>query len=160
MKPPAFQFYPDDFIGGTVMLTAEETGAYMRLLCFQWGNGRIPERKDLVDRIAGCEVSKDVMEKFPKGKNARMEEERVKQAKFRKERAQSGAKGAEKRWHSSANGSANGSAIEQPMAKNGSPSPSPSPSPIDEPKRHQSLGKDEPLCSKERAAIAPKEVLE
>jgi uncharacterized protein YdaU (DUF1376 family) len=34
-KPPAFQFYADDFLGGTIDLTTEEVGAYIRLLCFQ-----------------------------------------------------------------------------------------------------------------------------
>lgn len=73
MKPPAFQFYVDDFIGGTCDMTAEDVGAYIRLLCFQWGRGSIPEEKAKLDRIAGCEVSADVLAKFPDGKNHRME---------------------------------------------------------------------------------------
>ncbi len=77
--PPAFQFYADDFVAGTVCFTAEEVGAYIRLLCFQWGNGSIPVRADQVDRIAGCPVSAEVLAKFPSGKNPRMESERLKQ---------------------------------------------------------------------------------
>ena len=38
-KPPAFLFYPDNWIGGTDGLTFEEQGIYLRLLCFQWNNG-------------------------------------------------------------------------------------------------------------------------
>jgi uncharacterized protein YdaU (DUF1376 family) len=38
-KPPAFLFYPDNWVGGTSGLTFEEQGIYLRLLCFQWNNG-------------------------------------------------------------------------------------------------------------------------
>ncbi len=113
MKAPAFQFYADDFIGGTVCFTAEDVGAYMRLLCFQWGNGALPAKKELLDRIAGCVVSDDVMAKFPEGKNPRMERERLKQAAYRAERSESGKKGAKSKW---ANGSANGSAYSNSIA--------------------------------------------
>jgi len=34
VKPPAFQFYPDDFIGGTCDLSAKEVGAYIRYFAF------------------------------------------------------------------------------------------------------------------------------
>ena len=147
MKAPAFQFYADDFIGGTVMLTAEDVGAYMRLLCFQWGHGSLPERKALVDRIAGCEVSNEVMSKFPCGKNARMEIERQKQEAFRANRSESGKAGADKRWHS------HSTAIVLPlangMANDSSPSPSPSPSPLPTPTPFQP--EDSPP-----AALSPK----
>lgn len=33
---PSFQFYPSDFICGTMLLSAEATGAYMRILCVLW----------------------------------------------------------------------------------------------------------------------------
>ena len=90
MKPPAFQFYPDDFIGGTVGLTTVQVGAYIRLLCYQWGSGKIPTQKDAVNRIAGCLVSRDVLSKFPKGRNKRLELERKKQAEYREKQRQSG----------------------------------------------------------------------
>lgn len=139
MKPPAFQFYPDDFIGGTCDLTQAEVGAYIRLLCYQWGRGSVPEDTEKLARIAGGPVSDDVRAKFPGGVNERLEGERRKQAEYREERSRSGAMGANRRWHShgtansSANGLANGSANQQPMANgmanDGSPSPSPSPTP-------------------------------
>lgn len=34
-KSPAFQFYAQDFLVGTAMLSAEETGAYIRLIMNQ-----------------------------------------------------------------------------------------------------------------------------
>ena len=90
MKPPAFQFYPDDFIGGTVALTTVDVGAYMRLLCYQWGNGKIPIEKSAVDRVAGCPVSDEVMAKFPNRRNKRLESERKKQADYREKQRQNG----------------------------------------------------------------------
>ncbi len=73
-KPPAFQFYPDDFIGGTCDLSAVDVGAYIRLLCYQWNRGSIPvEETGRLERIAGTPVSHDVLAKFPGGKNQRLE---------------------------------------------------------------------------------------
>jgi len=117
MKPPAFQFYADDFLGGTVDLSAEDVGAYIRLLCYQWGRGSIPSSIDVINRVAGCEVSREVLAKFPEGKNRRMEAERAKQAEYRDKQA----KNASKRWVGNANAYANA------MPNGCSPSPSPSP---------------------------------
>ena len=89
-RSPAFQFYPDDFVGGTVALTSEATGAYILLLCYQWGNGKIPSEKTAVDRIAGCTVTDDVLAKFPNGKNKRLEQERKKQSEYREKQRLNG----------------------------------------------------------------------
>ena len=138
-KSPAFQFYPDDFIGGTVDLSAEDVGAYIRLLCYQWGRGTIPETKAAIDRIAGCVVGKEVMAKFPNGSNPKLEKVRLALIDFRNKKAESGKAGAEKRWHS--HSTPNGTPMISPMA-NGmandsspvscllSPTPIPNPSPI------------------------------
>lgn len=136
MKAPAFQFYPDDFIGGTVMFTAEEVGAYMRLLCFQWGNGSIPDRKDLIDRIAGCSVSQDVLDKFVDGKQPRLEIVRTKMLDFKEACSQAGKKGGgrpplpeDKRL---VKGTFTGPLADLSVSNKGqinSPSPSPTPSP-------------------------------
>lgn len=64
-------------------MSAEDVGAYIRLLCYQWGRGAIPASKAAVDRVAGCDVSSEVLAKFPDGKNHRMERERVKQDEWR-----------------------------------------------------------------------------
>ena len=128
-KPPAFQFYADDFIGGTVDLTALETGAYIRLLCFQWGHGRIPATTEGINRVAGCEVSEAVLSKFKDGKNARLEQERRKQAEYRKKQAEYGKKGGRP-----TKGELKGSlSIEKGSQTSPSPSPSPSPIPIPTP---------------------------
>jgi uncharacterized protein YdaU (DUF1376 family) len=52
---PAFQFYPSDFLGGTMMLTDAECGIYIKLLCSLWIN------KNLLpfcyDKLARCAMA-------------------------------------------------------------------------------------------------------
>jgi len=104
---PAFQFYPQDFLVGTAMLSAEETGAYIRLLCYQWTNDGLPNDKAILARIAGCDGNAiaSVWDKFGicqdgKLRNARLESIRVKQNEYRaKQKANS-----EKRWKNEENG--------------------------------------------------------
>jgi len=132
MKPPAFQFYADDFLAGTFSMSNEERGLYITLLCRQWTQGYVTkeEMARLSTGMAQPLVS-HVLAKFRETEsgvfqNARMESERDKQAQFRANRSESGKAGADKRWHS------HSTAIAQPMAntmaKHSSPSPSPSPS--------------------------------
>jgi uncharacterized protein YdaU (DUF1376 family) len=52
-RSPAFQFYADDFIAGTADMSAEEVGAFIRLLCHQWSKGSIPADEERSGRIAG-----------------------------------------------------------------------------------------------------------
>jgi uncharacterized protein YdaU (DUF1376 family) len=40
-KDPAFLFYPNDWIGGTMGMTFEEKGAYMELLMLQFNRGHM-----------------------------------------------------------------------------------------------------------------------
>ena len=44
MKPPAFQFYPKDWLGSrrVSLLPIEAEGAYIRALCYCWDYGSIP----------------------------------------------------------------------------------------------------------------------
>jgi len=103
---PAFQFYPQDFLVGTAMLSAEETGAYIRLLCYQWTNDGLPNDKVILARIAGCDGNAvgSIWDKFGichdgKLRNARLESIRVKQNEYRaKQKANS-----EKRWKNEEN---------------------------------------------------------
>ena len=137
MKPPAFQFYADDFLGGTITMSHAERGLYIQALCLQWTQGAI-EREDL-EALAGAVPVAKVAAKFAVGedgklRNARMESEREKQSEYRAKQSGNGKAGAVKRWH----GGANGDAIATPMAngmanawpEHSSPSPSPSPSPV------------------------------
>lgn len=138
MKPPAFQFYADDFLAGTADMSNEEVGAYIRLLCHQWAKGSIPSDPERISRMAmgmappslGYVIAKFSPCEDGTLKNSRMEQVRQEQSQFREKQARNGKKGAESRWiHGTANGTANGTAIATPMAKrwpdDGSPSPSP-----------------------------------
>ena len=107
---PAFQFFPDAFDQGTADLTVAEVGAYIRLLCAQWAKGSIPG--DHMTRLAAimrCTPGTakglwlTLRDKFERGadggwRNARMEEERQKQAEYRATQSLRGKVSAEKRW--------------------------------------------------------------
>jgi len=107
---PAFQFYPDDFLGGTQHFTTSEVGGYIRLLCHQWKHGSIPG--DNIDRIAtimgmsraGAKSAWQVIaEKFKKDsdglwRNVKLEKVRAGRAKFAQEQSEKGVKGAAARW--------------------------------------------------------------
>jgi uncharacterized protein YdaU (DUF1376 family) len=54
MKPQvaqAFLFYYKDFLASTAAMSPAEVGAYMRLLCYQWEHGTIPNDERKVARI-------------------------------------------------------------------------------------------------------------
>lgn len=124
MKLPAFQFYADDFLAGTLDMSPAEVGAYIRLLCHQWARGDIPVADaDKLARIAGGLVSDDVLAKFPNGKNERLERVRVRQAEFRDLQSRKGKASAKARFNRGSTGT-------QPNHQPKLNSPSPSPSPI------------------------------
>jgi uncharacterized protein YdaU (DUF1376 family) len=100
-KSPAFQFYPQDFLVGTAMLSAEETGAYIRLLCYSWTHDGLPDNDDQLCRLAGCggNAIASIRHKFGicedgKLRNARQEEVRNKQIEYKNAQKAN----AEKRW--------------------------------------------------------------
>ena len=97
MKPPAFQFYADDFLAGTADMTQPEVGAYILLLCHQWGRGEIPADPARAALIAKGEVPAHVMAKFPNGKNPRLERVREIQEQWREKSSLAGKKSADLR---------------------------------------------------------------
>ena len=52
-KDPAFLFYTNDFQGGTIDMSCEEVGAYLRLLMYQHQHDKIPNNKERLMRITG-----------------------------------------------------------------------------------------------------------
>ena len=143
MKPPAFQFYADDFLGGTITMSHAERGLYIQALCLQWTQGAI-ERDDL-EALAGSVPVAKVAAKFAVGddgklRNARLESERQKQADYRQIQANKGKASAKARLNRGltavqpgtqpeVNRKATGHPTERQPEVN-SPSPSPSPSPV------------------------------
>jgi hypothetical protein len=61
MKDPAVLFYTQDFITGTLLMSYEQKGKYITLLCLQQQNGRLSE-KDLL-KVCG-EKDDDIWAKF------------------------------------------------------------------------------------------------
>lgn len=102
MNAPAFQFYASDFLANTADMTAEEAGAYVRLLCQQWIKGGLPNDDARLSLMAGqCQASavaraKAEFQECSDGllKNSGLETVRAKQAEYREKQAKNGAK----RW--------------------------------------------------------------
>lgn len=61
MKDPAFLFYSNDFLSGTMLMRNEEVGIYIKLLCLQHQQGHL-EEKDMLSIGA----TKKVFSKFIK----------------------------------------------------------------------------------------------
>lgn len=104
MKAPAFQLYAGDFLVGTAMMSAEEVGGYIRLLCYQWTEGSLPDDDAVLMRLAGCggNAIASIRHKFgigPAGRlaNAKLEEVRQEQEAYRAKQADNAHRGWEKR---------------------------------------------------------------
>jgi hypothetical protein len=95
-KDPAFLFYSSDFLSSTILMTNEQIGCYVRLLCIQHQKGKLTEREIL--QICGSR-DEDIFAKFvlqPDGTyiNTRLEIE----SKRRKDYAESRRKNISKRY--------------------------------------------------------------
>ena len=91
-KDPAFLFYYSDFLVGTDDLTNEETGAYIRCLCFQAAKGPLTE-KHMIKICYSSDVHNSIKKKFtrqPDGTflNERLQIEIEKRAAFSESRRQ------------------------------------------------------------------------
>ena len=66
MKDPAFLFYSSDFLSGTMLMTDDEVGKYIRLLCLQHQKGHLKEK----DLLSICkQKNEDIFSKFIKDEN-------------------------------------------------------------------------------------------
>ncbi len=111
-NPPAFQFYPNDFIAErkVASMTLEERGMYITLLCYCWQDGELPDDMgELADLCGTTEKKFSVawerrisrcFEKTQSGSwvNPRMRKEMEKQEEYRQKQAEYGKKGAKRRW--------------------------------------------------------------
>jgi uncharacterized protein YdaU (DUF1376 family) len=140
-KAPAFQFYADDFLAGTLEMSQEEVGQYIRLLCHQWNRGSIPVETEKQQRLTGGCVSVDVLVKFrlcEDGllRNERLETVRSEKDRYLQQQSQKGRKSAELRKLASTvvqpdtqpesnNGSTTVEIRLQPKVNSPSPTPTP-----------------------------------
>ncbi|MDY8137598.1 hypothetical protein [Aquimarina sp. 2201CG5-10] len=97
-KAPSFSLYAQDFLTGVMYLTNEEIGIYIKMLCKQWTDGKIPKKR--LGFLVGLDwdnLSEELKEKFEdKGEyliNTRLEEERQKKSSFLKKQSDNGKKG-------------------------------------------------------------------
>lgn len=73
-KPPSFNFYPQDFLTGTMTMSNKQVGSYIRLLCLQHQQGHLSEE----DMLAICgEFDKKVFAKFKQDDNGNYYNERL-----------------------------------------------------------------------------------
>jgi len=153
VNPPAFQFYADDFIAGTGDMTTREVGVYIRLLCFQWGKGSLPNDETRLFMMAKTNNEPDneaavryvVSNKFVVGddgrlRNARMEQVRCESEQWRKRSSNGGKASAANRIGDSSWGKrmaeqrtkneADNEAHNEPKQRTTTNPPSPSPTPV------------------------------
>lgn len=103
--PPSFDFYPDDFIGGTLGMHPCARGIYITLLCHQWSHGplSLTNSRQLV-QITGAmpdeltEHLPEVILKFEQLENGdylnqRLEREYARKIEIREKRVSAGASG-------------------------------------------------------------------
>ena len=89
MKDPAFLFYSSDFIAGTMFMTDEQVGKYIRLLCAQHQLGPLSEE----DMLFICKTpDAKILSKFKKDENGlyyneRLEKESDKRRKYSESRS-------------------------------------------------------------------------
>ena len=96
-KDPAILFYTSDFLTGTLTMTDEQVGKYIRLLCLHHQKGYLTEK----DMISICKQhDQEIYEKFFKTEegfylNKRMQEEAKKRKKYIESRRNSKLKADE-----------------------------------------------------------------
>ena len=101
MKDPAFLFYSSDFLSGTMLMTDEEIGQYIKLLCLQHQKGHLKEK----DMLNICKTyNEDIFSKFTKDAdgnyyNERLEYEANKRKEYSESRRNNSKKKEEKQTH-------------------------------------------------------------
>lgn len=88
MKDPAFLFYSNDFLSGTFLMSDEQIGRYIKLLCLQHQKGHLKEK----DMLNICKTyDEDIFCKFKQDKegnyyNERLDEEVIRRKKYSESR--------------------------------------------------------------------------
>lgn len=115
-KPTAFQFYPSDFLMDekVMVMTNQQVGIYIKMICFCWQGGSLPNDADKIARMCGEDVESmnemwgDIVRCFdviidPETGESRLVHRRLKkefkkQQDFRAKMSRAGKLSAEKRW--------------------------------------------------------------
>jgi len=80
-KDPAFLFYPNDWLGGTLGMTFEEKGAYMELLMLQFNRGHMT--KHMIGQTVG-QLWDEIQDKFIQDDKGLWFNERLDLEKFKR----------------------------------------------------------------------------
>ena len=83
MKDPAFLFYPNDYLGGTMGMTFEEKGAYIELLMVQFNRGHMTSH--MIGQTVG-HVWDNIKDKFQQDENGLWYNERLDVEKFKRKK--------------------------------------------------------------------------
>lgn len=135
MKSPAFQFYTKDWLSSrnVRMMTPEQRGWYIQLLCEAWESeeqGTLPDDEELLKKLAGANdpiatLWQPVMACFKRCDgvllNQRLVNEKIKQENYAKHQSEAGKKGAQRRWNQRVKATPKqpySNPIVSPMAKN------------------------------------------
>lgn len=133
-KAPAFQFYPKDYTSDehVVLMSLEQEGAYLRLMCHQWLHGSIPSELSQIAAI--CRTTPAKMKKlwagiepcFPSTEdgrraNRRMSKDNEDMQRWREARAEAGAAGGRAKAAKQTASTAMPVATVLPVAKPASP---------------------------------------
>lgn len=95
MKDPAFLFYSQDFLTGTLFMTNEETGKYIRLLCAQHQQGGLVNKTSF-DMTVG--ESQLLREKFIETEDGYYNERLMNEMVKREKKSTNLSANAKKRW--------------------------------------------------------------
>jgi uncharacterized protein YdaU (DUF1376 family) len=87
-KDPAFLFYPNDYIGGTMGMTFEEKGAYIEILMLQFNRGHMTSHMigQLVGQLWDSIKCKFVQDEQGLWYNIRLDQEKDKRMSFTQSR--------------------------------------------------------------------------
>lgn len=102
---PWFPLWVADFQAGTVHLTPEEVGVYLRLLMWQWDQGKLPDDLARLERITQASpevISEVVAQFFPAGRNRKLDRVREEQYQRAERRTGAARKAARARWDAEA----------------------------------------------------------
>ena len=140
-KPIWFPFYANDFLSSSkvAVLSTEEIGAYVLLLCHAWQDPTcsLPHDDEKLSKLGRIKTDMTALKEcftVKKGRlvNERLYTEWLKANENKEVASRNGHNGAIKRWHTKAIATPLATPLATPMAnewQNDSSSPSPSPSP-------------------------------
>ena len=82
-KDPAVLFYTSDFLISTMLLSMEDRGKYITILCLMHQQGRLTIEE--IETGINCKVSENILKKFKTDENGKLYNERLEQEKEKRQ---------------------------------------------------------------------------